>query len=619
MDEYEQMKRGFINGWHTWNTRSLLSHVLMPEGFAINLCIKDDSVAKYMKEVDVGYPEGGEDAVVFPGANAYDGSYTHLKLSWYKTTIEVESATEGDDIVLLVRRISVPEYHIPTLVLEGGILWNKSGYVTRHGDTLHAELPGRGAKVFSTGEIVEAPYAITQTPFLAVRLDETVGFSSGKIRTVDEIEEIISRKRDNHIAEINRYGPLSEAYSAMQSCMAWDTVYDPLKDRIISPVSRRWNKNLSGYGIFCWDNYFAACIASHGSKEVAYSNLIEITREKTDSGFVPNYAVAFGATSKDRSQPPIGSMALREVYRKYREKWLIELLFDDLIIWNDWYFTHRQIRPGLFAWGSSEPYEPAVGHEYEVCYVNTHQAAAFESGLDNSPMFDDVPFNTELHMLEQIDVGLTGLYIMDCSILAELADEIGEPRQSEKLRDRAAFCEEALQSLWHEEDGIYYNLRTDNGEWSKRVSPTCFYPMLCDNVTPEQCERMVNEHFYNPDVFWGEYILPSSSRSDAAFHDQEYWRGRIWAPMNYLTYLGLRKHGLSKAAKDLSDLSIKLIMKEWLEKGHVHENYNAITGEGCDKQSSEAFYHWGGLLSLIGLIEAGYIEDPTKPLTLLYP
>jgi hypothetical protein len=62
-------------------------------------------------------------------------------------------------------------------------------------------------------------------------------------------------------------------------------------------------------------------------------------------------------------------------------------------------------------------------------------------------------------------------------------------------------------------------------------------------------------------------------------------------------------------------------MKEWLEKGHVHENYHGDTGEGCSVPTgenvyggSDRFYHWGGLLSYIALIEAGYAENPAKPL-----
>ncbi|GHU79660.1 hypothetical protein FACS189462_5370 [Spirochaetia bacterium] len=55
-------------------------------------------------------------------------------------------------------------------------------------------------------------------------------------------------------------------------------------------------------------------------------------------------------------------------------------------------------------------------------------------------------------------------------------------------------------------------------------------------------------------------------------------------------------------------------MKEWTEKGHVHENFNGDTGEGCDVANSDKFYHWGGLLSYIALMEGGFVDGPEKEL-----
>jgi hypothetical protein len=51
-----------------------------------------------------------------------------------------------------------------------------------------------------------------------------------------------------------------------------------------------------------------------------------------------------------------------------------------------------------------------------------------------------------------------------------------------------------------------------------------------------------------------------------------------------------------------------------LENGHVHENYNADTGEGCDVRDSDRFYHWGGLLGTVAMIEAGLLGAPEEPL-----
>src|SRR5512135_888452 len=101
MNEYETMQKNLAQGWNTWNTRSVLSHVLLPEGFALNLGIKEYAEAGYLKEALVGR-RGQEDEQIHPGPHAWDGGYTELNLKWRGLELRVQSAHTGEDLVLLV-------------------------------------------------------------------------------------------------------------------------------------------------------------------------------------------------------------------------------------------------------------------------------------------------------------------------------------------------------------------------------------------------------------------------------------------------------------------------------------------------------------------------------------
>ena len=121
----------------------------------------------------------------------------------------------------------------------------------------------------------------------------------------------------------------------------------------------------------------------------------------------------------------------------------------------------------------------------------------------------------------------------------------------------------------------------------------------------ERVARILKAHYYNPEEFYGEWMLPSIARNDPAFGDQDYWRGRVWAPMNFLVYLAFEQHHLIRECSDLAGKSVDIFLPEWLAHRHVHENYNSITGEGCDAHNSDRFYHWGALLAAIALRNRG--------------
>jgi putative isomerase len=608
VSRYDDLKRRLAQGWNTWNTRSVLSHVLLPEGFALNLGFREYVGRRNLKEALIGR-RGAEDEQIHPGPHAYDGSYSELTLSWQGNQFLVQSARTGEDLVLLVTPLAIhPDARrSPLLVVESGILWNRSGFLSLEDGALKGHFAERTVWVYSTRTLTPDPHVWAQTPYLSMLLDGPTGVSTGQPRALAKIEAIVAEHRAGFLEHFASYGALAEVYKAIQTAMAWDTIYEPEHDRVVSPVSRIWNVHWGGYVLFEWDNYFAAYLASAESKEIAYANAVEMTREATESGLVPNFATVNGVSSRDRSEPPVGALMCRELYRKFGERWFLEEVFPNLLRWNRWWHEHRCL-DGLLCWGS-DPYEPVLGCGLEL-EVNHRQGAAWESGLDNLPVYDDVPFDPQSHLMLLQDAGLNGLYVADCAALADIADVLGETAAGQELRQRADLYRQALARLWDEESGIYPNRRADTGEFSPRIAPTSFYPLLAKAPTQAQAERMVREHFYNPQEFWGDWIIPATPRNDLAFADQDYWRGRIWGPMNFLVYLGLRNYDLPQACRDMAEKSVSLLLKEWLGKGHVHENFNGATGEGCDKGNSDAFYHWGGLLGMIGLIEAGYMPAP---------
>lgn len=340
-------------------------------------------------------------------------------------------------------------------------------------------------------------------------------------------------------------------------------------------------------------------MAITNKKDLAYSSLIQTVRSRTAKGFIPNFS-AGGSKSQDRSEPPLGAKVLETIYEKYNESWLVELLWDDLAIQVDWFWSNRRL-DGFIVLGSDP-----------VAYPNTHstntmQGARYESGLDNSPMYDGNFFQDGL--MQMYDVGMTSLVLQECDSLISLAKAIG--KETTELEYRSKSLRQSLVTLWDEEDGIFSN-QFPNGTYSKRRSPTSFYPLLSTVATDAQAESMVELWLTNSTRFcigkrtkecwWG---LPSISADDPAFPELGYWRGFVWGPMSLLTYWALENYKhlpqIRLAKRQLASQMGDMFLQQWIQKGHVCENYSPHrNAKDC---TGDKFYHWGALAGLLSLLE----------------
>ena len=594
---YTELRRKTNKGWNTWNTLNVLSYSHLPEGFTINLCISEYS-GPILTSSLIGR-RGEKEEKVFPGARSYDGECSQINLKYGYLDLDVKAVVDNDEQIIILTPNKINPYSAPTLIVEACLMWGKEGGIFKKDGKIYAECEKRKFEIFTSEKTEEYNHAFSLTPYIALTLDKPIVVSTRPC-TLEEALALYDKAKTKLENISNSFGTHSEAYTAMKTCLAWDTIYESEHDRICSPVSRIWNLDHGGYVLFDWDTYFAALIASLESKELAQLNAIAITDEVTEDGFIPNYADAHGGKSNGRSQPPVGSFVCHEIYKKHPEKWFIEHVFPVLLSWNRWFYKNRTTEENYMCWGSNNC-KIVTGHPREILHTCDLKGAEYESGLDNSPMYDDVPFDEEKGIMLLADVGLMGLYILDCKSLIELAKIVDRLDVIEELENRKNLIEKSLMTLWDDEFGLFLNLNLKENKLSRRISPTNFYALFADSVTEEQKRRMMDEHFYNPEEFWGEWILPSISRNDIAYPDQTYWRGRIWAPMNYLTYEAFKHAGLKKECNDIATKSESLLLKEWRSHGHVHENYCPNTGEGCNVLNSDKFYHWGGLLGYIAI------------------
>ena len=196
-------------------------------------------------------------------------------------------------------------------------------------------------------------------------------------------------------------------------------------------------------------------------------------------------------------------------------------------------------------------------------YRGTKLAAKDESSMDNSPTHDEATLNTKSWTLDSADVGLNSLLALDGEMLALIAARAGRdgakpsawPNSAKALKARIA------DQLWDPERKVFANrllvrrIRAQPGAAPASIRCSAAPPR------PSRPEAMVAHAERSRANSAAQWLLPSVTRDDPAFPDNVYWRGRIWPPLNFLVYQGLKRAGFPAEASQLAENGFRLFQR----------------------------------------------------------
>jgi putative isomerase len=527
------------SGWNTWDVDTHTGMVHLPSGLRIRFGIP-------------GAPLDGftwRDGLVRLGPHTVDGSYAEV-------TVEANNA----------------RLH---LELAGG-----------PGDILYFRATG------TTGVLIDAPAAPSNAVNDAFGAFNAANASFSAL-SAGEVAAVLAARRAQAERELPRSGGwLGDAAAAAARAVTWNRIYAPDLGRVLTPTSRDFvSKRRRGFygtwALHAWDTFFSGLMASTVDRDYAREIFCQILPFADAAGMIPNRVSDDRGTTADRSQPPVGALTVRKAYLASglsdatRDRQLLNETFPALLAWHDWWPRARRGPHGLLAWGGDDL-----------------DRARRESGLDDSPMYDDVAYDPATHTMDLADVGLAALHIADADALAAIAGVLGESTVAGRLRAEAADAREKAEVLWAGD--TYRNLRAD-GTHDPHVAPTLLYPLLAGMPDAARAAAIA-ERLLRPACLGGDPPLPSVARDDPGYA-ATYWRGRIWAPMAFLAVEGLRRYDL--ATRPIVDALLRLFLSEWDEHSHVRENYPATAGEDVRalKARSDGLMAWGGLLAYLAFGE----------------
>jgi len=426
-------------------------------------------------------------------------------------------------------------------------------------------------------------------------------------RTINAmLEEEKNRHRKNRVRIEGLYQGTAKAVT---NNLFWMILYQPGNHRLYMPAGRRWifstpDGNPGHWTIFEWDSFFNALEVSVESSKHAKDIIKAVLETQYPNGNIPNWRGRFGGTP-DRSQPPVGSYVVLKLFQKLGDLDLLRYAYPYLRKWHSFWKEEKangQARrdgngDGLLEWGSdTELLSPSVPLWEEN--VEGKIRALWESGQDDLPNWDDASFNEETGTLTMNCIDLNSLYALDAWCLAQIANFLNKRAEYNNYFSEYETMKELINShLWDEREGFYFDRHWD-GRFSTKKAASNFYPLLAGIPDKKRALRMI-KHLLNPEEFWGEFVIPTISRDDPSFKDQQYWRGTIWPPTNYLVYQGLKAYHFDAIASELAIRSSDLFLRTWENFQLCPENFDSRTGEA----GGQRYQSWGPLFALIALEE----------------
>lgn len=316
--------------------------------------------------------------------------------------------------------------------------------------------------------------------------------------------------------------------------------------------SNRWPHR----DMWLWDSCFHSFGYRVFSSDLAREALDAMLASGREDGFLPQRVFPVGVSST--TQPPLLSWAYLELFRRTGKKALIEENYPRLRRCVEWVLANRRVGDGkLLGWKLGE--DPVSRGE--------------ESGMDNSPRFDDAT------VAEAVD--LNAYVVNELHALMEMALLLGSYKDAAAFRSRAQTISEAMnERLWDEGDEFYYD-RAVGGELVRVKTSAGFLPLLA-KVPDEARARRVVAHLTDPNEFWTAFPVPSVARNEKCY-ELDMWRGPSWVNIDMLIVEGLEGCGFGDVARELTARVLAGVEHWYGRGGALYEFYDPDSQRSPDQ------------------------------------
>lgn len=280
---------------------------------------------------------------------------------------------------------------------------------------------------------------------------QTVLFAAGvgpeKLPRLEDIPKILSdakqRYESYHLVSTGAWGNF---LGAIPDNLNFSRLYSSDNGRIVHIVGRGWWIGRSDpilFPYFAWDSFFNGILACQEDPVDARNTILAVLSFQTPSGFIPldsHWSDNGAYVTMDRSDPPIGAMAVWKMNQRWPDKKFLAEVYPHLVRWHEWWMKARDgNHNGLLEWGSEKEFK---------------QGAMWETGWDDNVEYARARMAGTTLDADAVD--LNSLYSMDAEYLSKIASALGKTADARRFRNEHKEMNRRInEHLWNQKLGMY--------------------------------------------------------------------------------------------------------------------------------------------------------------------
>jgi hypothetical protein len=381
------------------------------------------------------------------------------------------------------------------------------------------------------------------------------------------------------------------------------------EDEILAELPYRYTCPAKENGAYLpqwlWDSCFHAIVYRWFDPSMAWAELqsllVHQIQSGNDAGMIPHMAylkengdefdqnLFQQANHSIITQPPLISCAALEVHTLNPNPEILASLYEGLLFYHNWFDRRRDlendhlvaiIHPWESGWDSSQRWDDLMGVDASEPDVSKKLAnkrfKLIDLLLDNGCDAAKIARHPEGFYVKPVD--FNAIRLADLESLIEIAKIIGKGKnQIRKLMVKAGQIRESIQKNFIHSRKTKLRV-TDLFSIDPPVnfseSAAKFILLFGNCCSSPQAKQLVKELFKNNSPYNTRFIIPTTPKNNSSFDGQQYWRGNVWMPVNWLIFRGLINYGYLREAEMLAIRSLDLV-----SKSGFCEFFCPITGE----------------------------------------